>query len=168
MINKLTFILALLFLVSCQKNGIDKPKKPDNLIPKNKMVEIIYDMSLITVAKGVNKRLLEENGLNPEEYVYNKYNIDSLQFAKSNHYYSYNLKDYDEVYNKVKARLNKEKKLYNEVIEAEKQTKDSLRNTKQKRNIKIDSARKLKKRERKKIKNNPLIAVDSSRVSTRQ
>jgi hypothetical protein len=165
MINKLTLIIALLLLVSCQKNGIGKPKKPDNLIPKNKMVEIIYDMSLITVAKGVNKRLLEENGLNPEEYVYNKYNIDSIQFVESNNYYAYHLEDYNNIYSQVKDRLTKEKAMYNDLIMREKKEKDSLKAL---RMNKIDTTVKSKKRGKMSAKKSPLKKVDSSRVSTRQ
>ncbi|WP_412986839.1 DUF4296 domain-containing protein [Pontimicrobium sp. IMCC45349] len=169
MIKRLTYITFLfLFLVSCQKNEVNKPKRPDNLISKGKMVEIIYDMSLITVAKGVNKRLLEESKFNPKKYVYDKYGIDSLQFVESNNYYAYNLKEYDEIYTQVKEKLNKEKEKYNKAIDAEKKSNDSLKAIGEKRKVKLDSTRKLKKRERKKIKNKPLIAVDSSRVSTRQ
>lgn len=166
MINKLTFILTLLLLVSCQKNTIDKPKKPDNLISKDKMVEIIYDMSLITVAKGVNKRLLEDEGLNPREYVFKKHGIDSIQFIQSNNYYAYNLKNYDEIYTEVKLKLEKEKTYFNEVIAKEKRVNDSL---KEERKNKLDTTKRARMRESVSTSmNNPLKKVDSSRLSTRQ
>ena len=37
------------------------------------MVDIIYDMTLINVAKGVNKSILENNGIIPEQYLFNKH-----------------------------------------------------------------------------------------------
>ena len=43
MIKQLKYILLLLIVFSCKNNSVDKPKKPDNLISKNKMTEIIYD-----------------------------------------------------------------------------------------------------------------------------
>lgn len=159
MVKKITYILVLLLVFSCQRNATEKPKKPDNLISKEKMANIIYDMSLINVAKGVNKKLLEENGLNPEAYIYNKYNIDSIQFKESNNYYTYYLKEYDDIYNKAKAKLTKEKAIYNELIETEKKVKDSI---KQLKKTKLDSIGNRKKK--KKIKKSPLKAVDSSRV----
>ena len=55
---------------------------PDNLISaEEKMVDILYDMSLISVSKGINKRILENNGMKPKKYILKKYNIDSLQFV---------------------------------------------------------------------------------------
>ena len=46
-------------MFSC--NNIEKPKKPDNLISKDRMVDVITDISLMTAAKGMNKNLLEKN-----------------------------------------------------------------------------------------------------------
>ena len=57
---------------------------PNNLIPEDKMIDILYDMSLISVSKGINKRILENNGMKPKKYILKKYNIDSLQFVVSN------------------------------------------------------------------------------------
>ena len=86
MTKQLKYILLLLIVFSCKSNSIDKPKKPDNLISKDKMTEIIYDISLINSAKGVNKKLIENEGIIPVEYIYTKHNIDSLQFVLSNEY----------------------------------------------------------------------------------
>ena len=33
------------------------------MLPEEKMVDILYDMSLISVSKGINKRILENNGM---------------------------------------------------------------------------------------------------------
>lgn len=125
MIKQLKYIL-LLFVISCKNNSVDKPKKPDNLISKDKMVTVIYDISLMNAAKGSNKKLIENKGINPEDYIYKKHNIDSLQFALSNEYYSYRLETYEAIYNNVKVKLEKDKKRFNEMVLAEKKVKDSL------------------------------------------
>jgi len=105
----ITYIfLILVVVVAC--NDINRPKKPDNLISKNKMVGIITDISLINAAKGTNKKLIEGNNINPENYVFQKYDIDSLQFAESNHYYAYDVKEYEDIYLKVKQGLQDKKK----------------------------------------------------------
>ena len=71
---------------------------PNNLIPEDKMIDILYDMSLISVSKGINKRILENNGMKPKKYILKKYNIDSLQFVVSNEYYSKDLEIYLSIY----------------------------------------------------------------------
>ena len=84
--------------------------KPNNLIPEDKMIDILYDMSLISVSKGINKRILENNGMKPKKYILKKYNIDSLQFVVSNEYYSKDLEIYLSIYEEVlnKLQLNRE------------------------------------------------------------
>ena len=39
----------------------------------------MYDAFILNSAKGVNKRVLEKNGVFPEEYIFEKYNIDRCE-----------------------------------------------------------------------------------------
>ena len=124
----LIFLSVLLTMVSC--NNSEKPDKPVNLLAKEEMVNIIIDMSLLSAAKGINKKMLENNGIYPVEYIYKKYNIDSVQFAKSNAYYTYYIDDYEAIYDKVKDSLDKLKTKYRSIEEVEKKEKrkrDSIR-----------------------------------------
>jgi len=122
----LSYIMLILLIVSCGGEGKKRVKKPDNLIAKEKMVDIIYDMSLLSAAKGVNIRLMEQQGLHPDKYVYEKHGIDSAQFAQSNEYYAFDLDAYDEIYKKVKAKLEKEKKHYSDLVQVEDNERDSI------------------------------------------
>lgn len=135
----LVFILISFFVLSC--NNIDKPKKPDNLISKNKMIDIITDISLVNAAKGVDRKLVEEKGINIENYVYKKYAIDSLQFAKSNNYYAYDVKEYEDIYAQVKLRLEQQKAKFEKLKEKEKKEKDSIRNAKRKKRDSLKSSK---------------------------
>ncbi|RBP34958.1 uncharacterized protein DUF4296 [Oceanihabitans sediminis] len=101
--KKLLYQFSILLIVSC--STVDKPKKPDNLLSKDKMVDIIIEMSMLNSAKGVNKKLLEQKGIDLQKYIYNKHQIDSVQFAKSNEYYAFNMDDYQDIYAKVKDSL---------------------------------------------------------------
>ena len=67
-------------------------------------------MSLISVSKGINKRILENNGMKPKKYILKKYDIDSLQFVTSNEYYSKDLERYLSIYEEVlnKLEVNRE------------------------------------------------------------
>ena len=108
------------------------------------MVEIIYDMSIISAAKGVNKRIIENKGIVPQKYIYDKHNIDSLQFARSNEYYSYDLRTYQKLYDRVKTKLQQDKARFNKIIEADRTKKDSIS---EKNRARRDSIIKAKSRE---------------------
>ena len=123
-------IIIIILFFGCN-NVIEKPKRPDNLIPEDKMVEIMYDVFLLNSAKGINKIKLEENGVLPEKYIFEKYQIDSLQFANSNNYYAYDTKTYESILNRIKDKIEVHRKEYEAltlVEEAAKEKKeDSLR-----------------------------------------
>lgn len=103
-------ILISLVLVSCHK--VKRPPKPDNLISKKEMVNIILDVSLLRSAEGTNKTKVEKEGYTIENYVYERHNIDSLQFALSNDYYSYDLETYEDIYKQVEDSLTSLKAHY--------------------------------------------------------
>ena len=105
--KKLIYIFLIFY--SCG-SLTEENVKPNNLIPEDKMIDILYDMSLISVSKGINKRILENNGMKPKKYILKKYNIDSLQFVVSNEYYSKDLEIYLSIYEEVlnKLQLNRE------------------------------------------------------------
>lgn len=112
MSKRIVIMLCCAFLVlSCNKNSAEKPK---NLIAKDKMIDILYDISLLEAIKAQNLK----GGINKKkanEYIYKKYKIDSIQFVKSNKYYAADLEEYKKMFEKVKGKLNKE----NARIEAE-------------------------------------------------
>lgn len=106
MLKKYSIILFLI-LISCGEKVIEEP---ENLIPKEKMVDMLYDLSLINAAKGTNPRILEENKVEPTEFLFDKHGVDSLQFVKSDMYYASIPVEYQYIYESVAARLEKDKK----------------------------------------------------------
>lgn len=130
--RSILYIGIILFATACYQ--YKKPEKPKDLISKDKMVGILIDVKLVASANGVNKKIMDEQLGNAEVYILNKHNIDSLQFASSNKYYANNIKDYEEIYEKVKDSLEKLKDLYKDIElkeEAEEKAqkkKDSINN----------------------------------------
>ncbi len=104
----LPFFIVLMILVGCKKELVKEPKQ---LIEREKMVNIMYDLSLLQAMKTENPTFLDSFKNNSNQYIFKKYKIDSLQFAQSNIYYAADYKEYETMYNQVKARLDKEKKL---------------------------------------------------------
>ncbi|NQX86771.1 MAG: DUF4296 domain-containing protein [Flavobacteriaceae bacterium] len=126
MIKTFKSLIVLLLVVACQNGKIKKPEVPDNLLSEKKMVKVIYDMVIINGAKGVNKKLLEKEGINPELFVYELNQIDSLQFAESSNYYAYDLKVYERIISKVKQRLQNDKERFDAELKEEKRLRDSI------------------------------------------
>jgi hypothetical protein len=97
-------------------------EQPENLIPKEKMVEILRDLAVLNAAKTTNVGILQKNKVEPMPYLYAKYGIDSTQFSDSDRYYASLPEEYADIYEKVETRLEVEK----EEIEERKRVKDSL------------------------------------------
>ena len=111
------YFVAMVFLASCQDATVEKP---ENLIPEDKMVDIIYDLSVLQAMRSANQGVLDSNKINPSTYVYKKYKIDSIQFAKSNEFYAAsNIKKYEKLYQQVNDRLMKEKTVADTLLKRE-------------------------------------------------
>ena len=94
---------------------------------------------------------MEVHGVIPEAYVLEKHGIDSTQFAQSNSYYAHNIEAYQLIMDKVKIKLNAEKKTYDDLLKkeeaAKKKRNDSIKENRknnpgklevQKRKLKVE------------------------------
>ncbi|NJY61153.1 DUF4296 domain-containing protein [Salinimicrobium sp. CDJ15-81-2] len=125
--KKLSWVIILvLILSSCQ--DVERMEKPENLIPRGKMVEVLTELSLLHGARSYNKNMLEEKGIAPYPYLMQKYGIDSAQLVQSNNYYAQNYREYGYIYEEVKQRLELLMKKYDSLREIEEKERDSLRN----------------------------------------
>ena len=149
--------MVFLMLFSCNRNAYEAP---ENLISEEQMVEVLYDHMLLNAAKGINKKILEKHIANPTQYIFDKYNIDSTQFAQSNTYYAHNSEVYASIYNRLKERLELDKKIMEDLVAEEKKKRDSIRKVK---TIKSDSLTMLKYGQKKLTprKRLPLKKIDS-------
>lgn len=117
--KKVVTLICFCFLLSCGEKLIEEPA---NLIPRDKMVLILKDMSILNAAKGINIGMLKDNGIDPTNYVFSKYEIDSAQFVESNRYYASLPLEYEAIYTEIDEIIEKEK---TEIIELKK-VSDSL------------------------------------------
>jgi hypothetical protein len=153
-----TLLLICLLSLSCNKKV--KPERPNNLIPREQMINILYDLYIINGAKNVNRTQMDEKGVEADNYVFTKYDIDSLQFAKSNAYYAYDPDDYKDMVEEVRDRLEIEKENIQELQRTErerrKRRQDSIRNSIIKKAEQSDSSSvklKPKRKPKPKVKN---------------
>ncbi len=117
--KKLFSFVLIISLLSCNDNLLEKP---DNLIPEDKMVEVLEDLAIVNAAKSTNISVLHDNDIEPMAYIFEKHGIDSLQFVESDRYYASLPPEYERIYKKVESNLEKEVK----VVEEAKRVKDSL------------------------------------------
>ena len=139
----ISFFILLIVLTGCKKELVKEPKR---LIEKEKMVNIMYDLSLLDAMKVENPALMDSFKNNSNKYIYKKYKIDSVQFAQSNIYYAADYKEYEKMYNQVKARIDKNKSEVISLIRAK--TKKEMQKEKIKKKLKekkvADSIKKAK------------------------
>ena len=145
--KRFLLFFAITILISCSDSAI---KKPDNLISKDEMADVIYDMALLQAMKLDNPAFLDQHNLTPAIYIYNKYKIDSVQFAQNDRYYASMLTTYKEIYEKVNARLEKNEKKTDSLLKLNPETEKAIakkKDTVKKAPVKFDkeSLRKAKR-----------------------
>lgn len=118
------FILIVFALAACQ--SIDDIKKPKNLIDRDKMADVLYDIALLNAGKSYSPVMMQESEIDYNEYVFKKHDIDSLQFAKSNAYYTDNLDKYLAIFTIVEDRIKAEKRKWTDTLSVERKRRDSI------------------------------------------
>lgn len=102
--NKFIILGALLW-VSCNPKGADKPK---NLIPEEKMAQVLYELSVINASRGFRPVNGEDlNSANTSFFDF--HGVDSLQFAASNAYYAARPKLYLKIMNLAEELMDAQK-----------------------------------------------------------
>jgi len=138
-----TLFLGTIFLVSCAEKVVEEP---ENLIPKEKMTEILHDLAILNAAKSGASRKFKDSGVDVMEFLYKKYDIDSTQFSESDLYYASIPLEYQSIYENVEKRLGRKK----DTLEAiGKRRNDSVRQANKKRtdSLKEIKIKKLEKKE---------------------
>lgn len=100
--KQLLIILAILLIISCESKV--NYKKPDNLIPRKTMINLLYDMHLAVGTSNLRNKNNEKDR-NYMSLVYEKYGVDSTRFAISNIYYTSQAVEYEEMFEEVERRL---------------------------------------------------------------
>lgn len=129
------FLLVFLMVVSCAEKVVEEP---DNLIPKEKMVDILHDLAILNATKTTVGAKLDESDIDVMEFLYKKYQIDSTQFSESDLYYASLPLEYQTIYTEVETRLDKWQKAMEEATEKK---NDSIRKANEKRSDSIRSAK---------------------------
>ena len=123
------YLILVGIVFGCQ--DVKRPELPADLISKERIIDIYTDAYLMNSARSINMKILTDNGINLDATIYKKYNIDSLQFVKSNAYYSADLNEYLSIFEEVQERLVQ--------LEVKKDSTDLMEVLKAESEIMIDS-----------------------------
>lgn len=137
--------MLLLSFVSCKEEVV---AKPDRLIAKDQMIDIMYDLAVLEGIKYQNPSSLDSNQINSATYIYKKYKIDSTQLAQSNVYYTSDYVEYKRMYDTLVKRIERKKSLLDSIIQKEKKAKsikDAIKTKKAKAAVKKDSLLNIKR-----------------------
>lgn len=121
--KKVIYIFVLVLIASCAEKLMEKP---NNLIPKDKMVSILNDLAILNAAKSTNVAILRNHNIDPMQYIFTKYEIDSLQFVESDRYYASIPEEHEKIYIAVEAKLTQEE----ERLSMAKRDRDSIKRVK--------------------------------------
>ncbi|SFE35138.1 DUF4296 domain-containing protein [Flavobacterium xueshanense] len=133
------FLAILIFLISCKDEVV---KKPERLIKKDVIVNVMYDLAVLEAIKYQNPASLDTFKINSRDYIYKKYKIDSLQFAKSNVYYASDYEDYKLMFEQITKRLDANKKSVDSLLNLDKKKKKPiLQNNKKPAPIVVDTTK---------------------------
>jgi len=123
-------LVLLLIIVSCDKSF--KTPEPDNLIDQPVMEEILYDISLLKAAKSKSYKIIKDNNVQADVYIYEKYKIDSITLRQNIEYYATtSFKKSKEIEERIRLRFDADKAKVEKIIQ------DSLKIKKDKDSVKL-------------------------------
>ena len=127
--RKIIILLTIITLfVGCKEEVVQKPER---LIEKDVMLDVMYDLAVLEAIKYQNPVSLDTFKINPRDFILKKYKVDSLQFAKSNVYYASDYEDYKLMFEQITKRLDASKKSADSLVNLErKKKKPVLQNNK--------------------------------------
>lgn len=101
------------FLLGCAEQQVPRP---ENLIPRDRMTDILYDIAVLHAIEGSYPKVLKNNEISVMAFVYEKYGIDSLQLTQSDLYYASRPAEYEAIYKAVEDRVAFQRDSLNDVI----------------------------------------------------
>ncbi len=113
----LLFVLLALLLSGCYKVNKLEVKKPANLIPKEKMVDILTDMEIVQGAAVINReRYLGYQDIEKSYYqvLFNHYHVTESQIRSSMDYYNNQGAEMAGIYDKVMSKLTEKQTILDE------------------------------------------------------
>jgi len=155
--NFIVIVLVLFLSISCKKELVKQPAK---LIEREKMVDIMYDLSLLEAMRYQKPLSLDSINSDPTKFILQKYKVDSLQFVQNNMYYASDYESYKDMFDEVNRRLAKNQRAADSLakIDEKKAAKENKNKPKELKEVSKDSVK----------KSIPKINIDSIKMAQRK
>ncbi|PBI92369.1 hypothetical protein BSF41_08510 [Flavobacterium sp. ACN2] len=145
--NFIVIILVIFLSISCKKDVVKQPAK---LIEKDKMIDIMYDLSLLEAMRYQKPLSLDSIENDPTKFILKKYKVDSLQFAQNNMYYASDYENYKDMFDQVNKRISVNQRAADSLAKID-EKKAAKEIKKKAQEVSIDSVKKV----------NPKVNIDS-------
>jgi len=100
---RIVYLILLLVLLSSCSTRMMEP--PEDLIEESVFSDILYDVAVLKAVHSTSPATLESQGILIMPYIYEKYDVDSLQLINSNKYYSTQGDRYFKLFESIETRL---------------------------------------------------------------
>ena len=100
---RIVYLILLLVLLSSCSTRMMEP--PEDLIEESVFSDILYDVAVLKAVHSTSPATLESQGILIMPYIYEKYDVDSLQLINSNKYYSTLGDRYFKLFQSIETRL---------------------------------------------------------------
>ncbi|MEP6804132.1 MAG: DUF4296 domain-containing protein [Flavobacterium sp.] len=131
--NFIVIVLVLFLCISCKKELVKQPAK---LIERGKMIDIMYDLSLLDAMKYQHPLSADSTETDPTKFILKKYKVDSLQFAQSNMYYATDYENYKDMFDEIGKRLSVAQRATDSIVKIEEKKAAKEKKNKPKDSIK--------------------------------
>lgn len=109
--KKLAIFIILLLGFACE-GGVEKPER---LLSEGEMENIIYDLWILQTMSSTNPVQIQQNHVDVNKYIYDKYKIDSITFVQNQKYYASDIEKYQQIHKKVSEKLKSEKAVFDSI-----------------------------------------------------
>lgn len=115
--KKVVFLIVSMVLFSCSEKPVPEP---DTLLEEEVMVDILYDTAILQAVEAYLPDKLTTNNIKIKNYIYSKYNIDSVTYYQNQRYYASDSRKYRDMHTEVMERLEFEKTKTDTLLKQEK------------------------------------------------
>lgn len=106
----------LLLVVSCDMGGVKQISKPQDLIPKSDMVQILTELSVLESVyrqKYIQVKRYSSILQQKSDSIFEIYHTDSIAFRQSMEYYGFYQIELKDIYQQVAANIKQKQKALN-------------------------------------------------------
>lgn len=97
-------LVLVILIISCKEKPVSKPNQ---MIDKETMANILYDIALLQASVSFKPNVVNEN-VEVDQYIYEKYGIDSITLHQNQRFYASDVEAFKKMYADILERIKEE------------------------------------------------------------